>query len=128
MFRHSQRSFIIRREYRVFTYIYSLLIMKDLCECQNLSVKLLCVFAFHLEIFSFFGKSFLLLFLFLCYPYFGAFSFNLIKDIFWSCWKIHNCMEFELGWFMLEKQCPWDICPDFCTLFYCGRKRMHYLL
>ena len=39
----------------VFTYIYSLLIEKDICDCQNVSVKLLCVFmcAVHLEISSF---------------------------------------------------------------------------
>ena len=28
--------------YCVFTYMYSLLIEKDLCECQNVSIKLLC--------------------------------------------------------------------------------------
>ena len=29
--------------YHVFTYIYSLLIEKDICDCQNISVKLLCI-------------------------------------------------------------------------------------
>ena len=55
--------------YCVFTYI-SLLIEKDLCECQNVSAKFLCVLfsAFNLEtssFFFFFGKSFPFLLLFL---------------------------------------------------------------
>ena len=51
--------------YHVFTYIYSLLIKKDICYCRNISFKLLCVYVcLHPEIFHLFGKSFLYLFLF----------------------------------------------------------------
>ena len=49
----------------VFTYIYSLLIEKDVCDRQNVSIKLLCV-PFVWRSFHFFGKSFVFLFLFLC--------------------------------------------------------------
>ena len=30
--------------YRVFTYIYSLLIEKDICDCWNISIMLACVY------------------------------------------------------------------------------------
>jgi len=36
--------------YPVFTYIYSLLIEKDICDHQNVSVKLPFVFVFYPEI------------------------------------------------------------------------------
>ena len=45
------------------TYIYSLLIEKDIYECWNISIKLSCVCAFRPEISSFFGKGFPFLFL-----------------------------------------------------------------
>ena len=46
-----------RHLYHVFTYIYSLLIEKDIYECRNISNKFPCI----CEI-SFFGKSFPFLF------------------------------------------------------------------
>ena len=33
-----------RRYYLVFTYIYTILIQKDICDCRNVSVKLPCVY------------------------------------------------------------------------------------
>ena len=43
----------------VFTYIHSLLIEKDLCDCQNLKISFrVFVCAFPSEIYSIFGKSF----------------------------------------------------------------------
>ena len=75
IFRWLQMSFSIWREVNicehtwchlcsVFTYIYSLLIKKDICDCWNVSI-----ISFHLclspgDLFIFFGKSFLFLFLF----------------------------------------------------------------
>jgi hypothetical protein len=59
----------------VFTYIYSLLIKKDICDRRNVSINLLyvCVcllfrdlFIFSVRVYSFFSY-------FLCYPYFGTF-------------------------------------------------------
>ena len=52
----------------VFTYIYSLLIEKDLRESKNVSVKFPCVYFGPLiqGSLSFFGKSFRFLFLFSC--------------------------------------------------------------
>jgi hypothetical protein len=54
----------------VFTYIYTLLIKKDICDCQNISIKLQCVYWCHSSG-DFFGKSFLFLFLLLYCPYFS---------------------------------------------------------
>ena len=52
--------------YCVSTNIYSLLIKKDLCECQNISVKLLCIYLWLIRrALHFLCKSFLLLFLLL---------------------------------------------------------------
>ena len=60
--------------YSVFSYIYSLLIEKDSCDRQNVSVKLPCVYVCLSsgDFLNFFSKSFLFLFLLLCYPYFGT--------------------------------------------------------
>jgi hypothetical protein len=64
----------------VFTYIYPLLIEKDICDCGNVSVKLrVFICAFHLAISSFFFKSFLFLFLFLYYLYFVNFPFHVVS-------------------------------------------------
>ena len=50
--------------YCMFTYIYSFLIEKEICDCRNLSVKLPCIymclsfgnlFIFSLNVFSFFS-------------------------------------------------------------------------
>ena len=73
--------------YRVFTYIYSLLIERDICDHWNISIKL-CVFvcAFPLEISSFFSKSFPFLFPFLKY----IFEFTYVwTEIFLSTNKVH---------------------------------------
>ena len=56
--------------HRVFTYVYSLLIEKDICDHQNVSVKLLCQSSGGLFIFSVRVSSF---FSYCCYPYFGTF-------------------------------------------------------
>ena len=53
-----------RHLYCVFTYIYSVLIKKEICDCRNISIKFLRVFP--LEISSIFGKSFLLSFSVFC--------------------------------------------------------------
>ena len=46
--------------YCVFTYIYSLLIEKDICDCWNVSVEIPCLcVAFIRRSLHFFGKSFL---------------------------------------------------------------------
>ena len=47
----------------VCTYIYSLLIEKDICDYKNVLVKMF-ICAFHPEIFSFFGPSFSFYFIF----------------------------------------------------------------
>jgi hypothetical protein len=55
--------------YRVFTYIYPLLIEKDICDRQSVSVKLPCVYVCLSS-----KYLFILLIrvsLFLCYPYFS---------------------------------------------------------
>ena len=50
--------------YCVFTYIYSLLIENDICDCQKYQLRFkVFIFAFCVEISSFFDKSFLFLFL-----------------------------------------------------------------
>ena len=48
--------------YCVFTYIYSLLILKDISDCQNVSVKLLCVYVClsSRDLFIFLASSFFL--------------------------------------------------------------------
>jgi len=66
------------RLYHVFRYIYSLLIEKDICDCWNVSLCL-CV-PFIQRYLYVFGKSFLFIFLFLCYPYFGTFPFHVISN------------------------------------------------
>ena len=40
---HFSKTFMWCHLYHVFTYIYSLLIEKDICVCRNISVKLPCV-------------------------------------------------------------------------------------
>ena len=72
--RHSQT-----RLHCLFSYIYSLLIEKDICDRQNISNKFVC--AFPPEISSFFGKNFPFFFSFWCYPYFGSFL---------STWSVHS--------------------------------------
>ena len=61
-----------RSPYHVFTYIYSLLIEKGICDRKNVSS--LCVF--HLEISSFFCKSFPFLFIYI-YIYIYIYSIPL---------------------------------------------------
>ena len=61
--------------YRVFTYIYSLLIEKDTCDHQNISFKLPCVYVCLLsrDLFILLVKVPSFFSYFLCYPYFGTF-------------------------------------------------------
>jgi hypothetical protein len=92
--------------YNVFTYIYSLMIEKDICDCQNISIKLLCVylclsfgdlFVFSVRVFSFylyFCKTHVEMFWFhrdpyqshlphkwcCCYVYFRIFPITPIKS------------------------------------------------
>ena len=81
-FQRSQMSFLNRKSkcmwthgkdevtsfYHVFTYIYSLLIEKDICDHQNVLVKLpcVCVCLLSRDLLIFSGKSFIFLFLFFC--------------------------------------------------------------
>ena len=60
-------------------FIYSLLIKKDICDCWNISLRLTCVYVCLSsgDFFIFFGKSFLFLFLYLCYLYFGTSTFHM---------------------------------------------------
>ena len=59
--------------YHEFTYIYSLLIEKDICDRWCVSVKLPCVcVSFVWRCLHFLSKSFFFLLLFLCYPYFPS--------------------------------------------------------
>ena len=105
--KHKKASLIQHHLYCVFTYIYSLLIEKDICDCQNVSVKLPCVyvclssgdlFIFSVRVSSCFSYFFVIrtsvLFLsmwfifsvrvsscfsyFFCYPYFGTFPFYVV--------------------------------------------------
>ena len=58
----------------VFTYIYSLLNKKDICDCWNISVKPSCVYmCLSSDLLIFFSKSSLFLFLLSCYLYFSTF-------------------------------------------------------
>ena len=61
---------------------YSLLIEKDIWDHRNISVKLpyVCVCLSSEDLFIFFSKSFLILYLLLFYPYYGTFL---------STWSIH---------------------------------------
>ena len=59
------RTLTWRRLYHVFTYIYSLLIEKYICDCQNISIKLPCV-CFVLNSLHFFNKEYPLSFPFSC--------------------------------------------------------------
>ena len=60
--------------YHVFTYMYSLLIEKDILDRRNISNKFPCVcVCFSSRDLFIFGKSFPFLFPFLCYPHFGGF-------------------------------------------------------
>ena len=67
--------------YHVFPYIYSFLIEEDICDRCNVSVKLPCVYVRRSSRDLFiFCKSFLFLFLLLCYPYFSTFSFHVVSN------------------------------------------------
>ena len=72
------------RLYHVFTYIYSLLTKKDICDHWNVSVKLLYVYVRLSYREHFFGKIFSFLFLFLCYLYFSTFPFHIIYYVVFS--------------------------------------------
>ena len=69
---HAEASLILssvtvkrRCPYRVFTYIHSILIEKDICECRNVSVVLSCIYmCFSCEDLLFFDKTFLFIFLY----------------------------------------------------------------
>ena len=76
--------------YQVFTHISSLLTEKDICDRQNISVKLPCVCVpFIWRSLHFFGKNFLFLFLFL---YFEC----VIKNGKFLIWK-SNCFQ-KFSW------------------------------
>ena len=101
----------------VFTYIYTLLIEKDLRECRNVSVKTLCVYFFVPFIWrplNVFVKSFSLLFLFFCYPYFSTFPFH------WSLKYLFCYRTTGMWWNTPRTQClppskaAWDWRPC-CT-------------
>ena len=74
--------------YCVFTLIHSLLIEKDICDCQNFSVKLpcvcMCLLSGDLFIFWVRDSSFFSCFLF--YPYFGTF----LSMWFHICFYVSN--------------------------------------
>ena len=65
----------------VFTYIYCLLIGKEICDCQNVSIKVPCVYMYLSpgDFYGFLSKSFLFLFLLLCYLRFGTFTFHVVS-------------------------------------------------
>ena len=70
--------------YHVFTYNHSILIDKDLCECQNILIKFPCAFLFVSFIrrnLYFFHKSYSLLFLFLMLHF--LFPSGLYINIYW---------------------------------------------
>ena len=70
--------------HRVFTFSYSLLIEKDICDRQNISIKFLCAFCPKISSFSMsFSFLFNLFFFFFCYPCFGTFpsTWSLIGNI-----------------------------------------------
>ena len=118
--------FSIRREWRhlycVFTYIYSILIGKYTCDDQSVSVKLLCVSVCLIsgDLFIFFGKSLVFLFLFLCYQYFATFPFHKVLQQYRSLGHICRMNDdnripkrvFERGkrktTNVLETQHTWD--------------------
>ena len=75
-----------RHLYLVFTYIYYLLIEKDMCSHQNISIKFQCVcmclssrdyFIFLIRVFPFFSH-------FLCYSYFGTFLHTWFLSLLFS--------------------------------------------
>ena len=74
--------------YRVFTYIYCLLIEKDICDCQNISNKFpcVCVCLSSGDLFSFlqqFSLSFPIFCVksYYCFIYFFTFNFYNFRDI-----------------------------------------------
>ena len=67
--------------YCVFTYIYSLLIEEEICDCRNISSASVCLFVSFIWIsLQFFSKSFLFLLLFLCFLHFGTFPFHMVSN------------------------------------------------
>ena len=65
----------------MFTYIYSLLIQKDICDHQNVSINLPCVCVCHSS-----GKSILFLFLFLCKWIYGR---ERCSTYLRKVWRVH---------------------------------------
>ena len=109
--------------FSLFTYIYSLLIEKDLCECQNISFKFICVS--HLETSQFFIKRFLFLFLLFCFAYFGIFHFHVVSLLYliltWNwlltfkCYLLSYCGSVSmLGWAEMLCFCT-GICSSVCS-------------
>ena len=87
--------------YKVFTYIYFLLIEKDLCECRNVSVNFSCVYLSLIQrSLHFFGKNFPF-YSYFCVTYTSVLSFSignlhwfsiLYKFLFWDG-LLHNCLS-----------------------------------
>ena len=84
--------------YHVFTYIYSLLIKKYICDCRNVSIKLLCVCVcllprdvviFSIGVSSFFSY-------FLCYLYFHVVCFVLHLNINSNTNFLHTLLNYLL--------------------------------
>ena len=80
-------TYVFLNQKRVFSHtFYSRLIEKDMCDCQNISVKLPCIYlCLSFRDLFIFLVSFLFLFLCLCYLYFGAFHFHVV-----SYWIMNN--------------------------------------
>ena len=84
------------RLYCVFTYIYSLLIEKDIFDCRNVPGKLPCVYLYLSSWDLFFSVSFLFLLLFLCYPYFSTFPFHVVSLLYEGFYTL-ECYDVNQG-------------------------------
>ena len=105
---HFSNTLMWCRLFHVFTYFYSLLIEKDICDRRNISIKLLCVpfvrrsLHFLVRVSSFFS------FLFLCYSHFSTFlstwsltrflNIFLFYCIYLFIFGISLCKETESYW------------------------------
>ena len=95
MWTHSKDGTTRHHLYCVFTYIYSLLTEKDICDYQNISVKLLYVY-----VCSSSEDLFIFLFYIFCVIY--TFSFHLvsiwlIRD--YTIMKLLDCINIHKGYF-----------------------------
>ena len=101
----------------LFTYIYSLHIEKDICDCRNVSIKLPCFYVWPLsgDLFIFFGKRFLFLFLFFVLSVLRYFHFHMVSFIPYLANFLNVCTIFpDTSSLLISK-------VMLCYFFYCKK-------